>query len=177
MQVFKNELLSYKNKKLLSSSSIERATIYYRKAWEVGILYSVVDLEKHEKIKAFIKLLEKDIKKVEVLTFLGKDKENYEFRNNYFTENDFSFWGNLDSEIVKKFAEKKFDYLFCIDLDSNIYTENIMARSQASCRVGRFNKSNKDFFELMIKINDGANVQELIEQMYHFIKLLRCPEN
>ncbi|CAN5225256.1 hypothetical protein BH23BAC1_BH23BAC1_38230 [soil metagenome] len=177
MQVFKNELLSYKNKKLLSSSSIERATIDYRKAWEVGILYSVVDLEKHEKIKAFIKLLEKDIKKVEVLTFLGKDKENYEFRNNYFTENDFSFWGNLDSEIVKKFAEKKFDYLFCIDLDSNIYTENIMARSQASCRVGRFSKSNKDFFELMIKINDGANVQELIEQMYHFIKLLRCPEN
>jgi hypothetical protein len=177
MQVLKSELLYLRNKKLLHTSRIERATIDYRKAWEVGILYSVVDLEKHEKIKMLIKLLEKDIKKVEVLTFLGKDKENYEFRNNFFTENDFSFWGNLDSEVVKKFAEKKFDYLLCIDLDSNIFTEHILVRSQASCRIGRFSKNNKDFFELMININDNAGIQELIDQMYHFIKLLRCPEN
>jgi hypothetical protein len=177
MQGIRDGLLTYKTRNLLSKNNIPRLTIEYRKAWEVGILYSVEDLSKHEMIKEFIRHLEKDIKKVEVLTFLDKDKENLEFRYNFFTVSDFSFWGEPIADSITKFAEKKFDFLLYLDLEINIYMENILARSKASCRIGSYQENKQEFFELMVNVTENAKICHLIDQMYHYIKIIRCPEN
>lgn len=177
MQGIRDGLLNFKTRKLLEKNNIPRQTIEYKKAWEVGILYSVEGLDKHETIKDFVKLLEKDIKKVEVLTFLGKDKENLEFRYNFFTVSDFSFWGEPISDSIKKFAEKKFDFLLYLDLEPNLYMENILARSLASCRIGNFHNNKQDFFELMVNVNENDKIRHLINQVYHYIKIIKCPEN
>ncbi|MDQ3392720.1 MAG: hypothetical protein M3512_01195 [Bacteroidota bacterium] len=176
MQSVRNGLLNYKTRKILGNNNVARQTIAYKKAWEVGILYSVDDLQKHEMIKDFIKLLEKDVKKIEVLTYLGKDKENLEFRYNFFTISDFSFWGDPTADSIVKFAEKKFDFLLYLDLESNIYMENILARSQASCRIGGYYSDKQDFFELMVNVKENDQIRHLIDQMYHYIKIIKCPQ-
>lgn len=173
IQGLRNELLNFRTRKLIPGSKTPRKSVDYKAAWEIGILYSVEDLSKHEKVKTFIKVLEKDIKKVEVLTFLGKDKENLEFKFNFYTASDFSFWGELQSETVKKFIDKQFDFLLCLDLETNIYIDNILARCKANCRIGRFENNKKDFFELMIKTDDHIDIQVLIDEMYRYIKVLR----
>lgn len=177
MQGIRDGILTFKTKQILEKNKVQRQSVEYKKAWEVGILYSVEDLEKHELIKNFVRLLEKDVKKVEVLTFLDKDKENLEFRYNFFTVGDFSFWGEPIADSIKKFIEKKFDFLLYLDVDTNIYMENILARSQANCRIGGYYENKQNYFELMVNVKENDQIRHLIDQMYHYIKILRCPEN
>ena len=82
-----------------------RASIPYKQAQSLGILFSVEDKQKHLEIKDFIQRLEQDGKKVHVLEFLPKKKENYEFMFDFFTEKDLSFWGNLNSDKALRFSE------------------------------------------------------------------------
>ncbi|NJN42242.1 MAG: hypothetical protein HC811_08500 [Flammeovirgaceae bacterium] len=60
-----------------------RQSIPYKKAQSVGIIFSVENKEKHNHIKEFIRQLEIDGKTVQVLEFLPKKKENYEFLFDY----------------------------------------------------------------------------------------------
>lgn len=137
----------------------------------VGITYTVEDKFKHESVKAFIRKLEQDGKKVSVVTFLPRDKQSYEFRFDYFTEKDVSFWGNISSAPVAQFCEKPFDYLFYLDTEPNPLILNLLARSKARCRVGKHFENGEPFFELMI--GSAKDAAGLIDEMYNYTTLLR----
>lgn len=171
MAVITHKILDWKTNTFLKSSKINRASINYADAKQIGILFTVVDKKKHAAIKNFIRQLENEGKKVTVLSYLGKDKENYEFRFDFFTENDISFWGNFNIGSVINFVEKKFDYLFHLDLEPNNMIENILARSKAKCRIGNYRNDKNDFYELMVR-PENDDVNKLIEQMHHYTKKL-----
>ena len=68
----------------LKKNKVRRASIGYKRAQSIGIIFSVEDKQKHEDIKEFIRALEQDGKKVQVLEFLPKKKDNYEFLFDFF---------------------------------------------------------------------------------------------
>ncbi len=144
--------------------------ITYDDAKEIGILYSVTDLYKHEIIKTFIKELEADKKKVSILTFLDKDKENFEFKYNFFEAKDFNIWGKSTSKSVAEFISQNFDYLLYIDLDPHIYNNYILSKSKARCRIGKYFPEQANYFELMINLAHENDTQSLINQIKHFTK-------
>lgn len=148
-----------------------RSSTSYDQAKSIGIIFSTDDLKKHETVKKFVKRLERDGKKVHVLSFLPKGKENFEFLFDFFTEKDVSFWGNFTAELVINFANKPFDYLFYLDVDSNLLIKNILAMSKAKCRVGKFDEENNAFFELMIQTHNGST-EYLVDEMYKYTKIL-----
>ena len=148
-----------------------RATIPYSQARSIGIIFSVEDKQKHSDVKDFIHQLEHDGKKVQVLEYLPLKKENYEFRFDFFTVNDLSFWGKINSETAEKFTETPFDYLFYLDRELNPLVLHVLACSKARCRVGRFTENENAFFELMIEQN--GTVKGLIETMYKYTKQLK----
>lgn len=148
-----------------------RASIPYQQAKNVGIIFSVEDKQKHVDVKEFIRLLEQDGKKVHVLEYLPLKKENYEFMFDFFTIQDLNFWGNLNSDKAMRFSETPFDYLFCVDKESNPLVLSLLARSKARCRVGRFHETDSPYFELMIEQN--GTTKGLIETMYKYTKQLR----
>lgn len=166
-----NKILAWKTDSFLRKSNINRSSLNYGDARNIGIIFSVVDKEKHEAIKQFIRKLEEEGKKVTVLSYLAKGKENYEFRFDFFTESDLSFWGNFTIGSVINFVENNFDYLFHIDLEPNLMIENILARSKAKCRIGKFVGNVSDIYDLMIKPED-ENIQNLIEQMHYYTRKL-----
>ncbi len=157
--------------KALKKNKSLRASLPYKKALHVGILFSVEDKQKHTDIKEFIHQLEQDGKKVQVLEYLPLKKENYEFMFDFFTEKDLDFWGKINSTSALKFSEAPFDYLFYIDREPNPLALYLLASSKAHCRVGRFTESESPFFEMMIEQN-GTN-KGLIETMYKYAKQLR----
>ena len=171
MSSFSNKLLNRNTKKSLKRRDQEKGSISYSEANKVGILFTVVDRTKHEAVKKFIKKLEKDCKKVDVLCLLPEGKDNYDFIFDYFTTNDFTLFGNTASQSILLFIQQEFDYLFVLDTTSNIYIENLLAKSSAKCRVGIFDDNNGPYFELMIKISNN-NTEELTEQIYHYLNLL-----
>lgn len=167
----RNHFLHLRTNSALKSNKSLRSSIPYQQALTVGILFSVEDKQKHEAIKDFIKLLEQDGKKVSVLEFLPKQKDNYEFKFDFFTIKDLSFWGKVNSPDADKFMEIPFDYLYCIDNASNPLIMHLLAKSKARCRIGKFSKEDQPFFELMIEQN--GSVKNLIESMYKYSKQLK----
>jgi len=164
------KILSYKTKSIAKKSTVIRSSMAYDTAETIGIVFSIDDIHKHEAIKSFIQNLEGDGKKVEVIAFLPKKKENHEFLFDFFTTKDISFWGNFTSDKVVDFASKPFDYLFYIDLESSPLIRNILAMSKAKCRVGKFSEENEPFCEMMIQTSN--NIPGLVDEMYKYTKIL-----
>jgi hypothetical protein len=155
----------------LTKNKTTRATTPYRQASTVGVLFSVEDKKTHDDIKEFIRKLEHDGKKVQVLEYLPQKKDNYEFMFDFFTLNDISFWGKIESEKTLKFSDTSFDYLFCIDTAPNPMLLYLLARSKSKCRVGRFHDEDKSFFEMMIDSN--GDTKNLIDSMYKYTTQLK----
>ena len=169
--MFKNRLLQLRTRAAVKSNQSLRASIPYKQALNVGLLFSVEDRKKHDAIKDFIKQLQQDGKKVTVLEYLPSKKDNYEFLFDFFTIHDLSFWGKINSPGTDQFIETSFDYLFCIDMDANPLIQNVLARSKAKCRIGKFSTGDQAYFELMIEQNGSVN--NLIENMYKYARQLK----
>ncbi len=169
--MFKNKFLHYRTSSALKKNDSLRTSLPYHQAKSIGILFSVEDKQKHDAVKEFIKQLQHDGKKVMVLEYLPKQKDNYEFLFDFFTIKDLTFWGKIESPDADKFIETPFDYLYCIDNDSNPLILHVLARSKARCRIGKFTQQYNSFFELMIEQN--GSVKNLIENMYRYTKQLR----
>jgi hypothetical protein len=167
----KNKLLRLRTDWELKTNKSVRGTVPYQQALNVGIIFTVEDKQKHDCIKDFIKKLEHDGKKVRVMEFLPEDRENFEFKFDFFTENDFSFWGNITADNALRFSETPFDYLFYIDITPNPLIMYLLARGKARCRVGRSWVDSRSFFEFMIE-SFNSN-QSLVESMYKYTSQLR----
>jgi len=155
----------------LKKNKTLRASTPYHQAVTIGITFTVDDKEKHEAIKELIHFLERDGKKVQVLEFLPEKKNNHEFKFDFFTIKDISFWGDVTATNALKFLETPFDYLFYIDKESNPLLLHLLARSKAHCRVGKYHEAESPYFELMIEEN--GTVRRLIETMYNYTRQLR----
>jgi hypothetical protein len=163
--------LKMRTNSVLRKKGTLRASISYKHAKSIGIIFSVEDKQKHDHIKELVRHLEQDGKKVEVLEFLPKKKENYEFLYDFFTIEDLSFWGKITSEKAIRFYNTPFDYLIYIDTELNPLVLNLLARSKAACRIGKFNEPDSNFFELMIE--DQGSTKSLIDNIYKYTKALR----
>ena len=155
----------------LKKNKASRSTVPYQQALNVGVVFTVEDKQKHDSIKEFIKKLENDGKKVQVIEFLPEDRENYEFKFDFFSEKDLSFWGKITAENALRFSEKPFDFLFYIDINPNPFILYLLARGKARCRVGRSWEQGRSYFEFMIEsINSN---QSLIEGIYKYTTQLK----
>lgn len=164
-------LLNRKTRIAMRKNKTERGSVPYPRVKSVGIVYSVDDRKKHDDIKELTRRLEQDGKKVQVITFLPKKKENFEFLHDFFTVNDYSFWGTLKSPAAVKFADTPFDLLFCIDAEPNPMVVNLLALSKARCRIGKFREEDQSHFELMIGQN--GELRTLMDNMYKYATRIR----
>lgn len=167
----KLSFLKYKTRLILKKPRTSRASVPWQKALTTGIIFTVEDKQKHFAIKDFIKKLEQEGKHVQVLEFLPEKTENYEFRFDFFTEKDVSFWGSLTSSNALQFADAPFDFLFYLDLVPNEMVVNVLARSNAKCRVGRFWDGGSDYLDFMV--DSVSNTQALLESLYRYISQLK----
>ena len=168
--MFKKRFLSLRTKTLLRKNSSLRESKSFKKASHVGIIFEIEGLEKHRAVKQFIKDLESEGKQVEVLTYLGKGKDNHEFLFDFVSQGDVSFWGNITNERALSFANKEFDYLFNFDNTRNQVIENILARSKARCRVGCYMEENQEFFEFMVQPESAGTEGSIVGDLSGYVR-------
>jgi hypothetical protein len=171
MTGMKLNFLKARTNKLLKENKTLRSNVPYKKAMQIGIIFSVEDKVKHDNVKELIKKFEQDGKQVTVIEFLPDNKDNYEFRFDFFTERDLSFWGKITSNGALKFAETPFDFLYYLDATPNPLILHLLALSKAKCRVGRFWNDGGSYFEFMVE--SVENIKVMIETMYKYTALLR----
>jgi len=163
--------LKIKTKALLRKNKTQHVNLPYKKAQTIGVIFTVEDKQKHFVIKEFIKKLEADGKIVQVLEYLPEKKENYEFKFDFFTTKDVSFWGTITSSNALQFSDAPLDFLFYLDLTPNPLILHLLARSKAKCRVGRFWDEGHDYLDLMIE--SVANTQALVDNIYKYSAQLK----
>jgi len=168
---FNHGLLKMRTERLLRSADGEHSSVSYGAARHMGILFSVEDKAKHEIVKELIRKFEQDGKQVTVMEYLPPDKQNFEFKFDFFTENDISLWGQITSPGALKFAETPFDYLFYLDTDPNPLMEHLLVKSKARCRVGRQWDKGASYFEFMVQ--SPPSIKELVETMHRYIIQLK----
>lgn len=171
MTVIKLNFLKFRTNLVLKYNKAQRANVSYQSAQQIGIIFTVEDRAKHETVKELIKKFEQDGKQVQVIEFLPDKKDNYEFKFNFFTEKDLSFWGNITSTDALKFADTAFDFLFYLDTTPNDLILHLLARSKAKCRVGRSWDDDRSYFEFMIE--SEANIKVMVETMYKYTTQLK----
>jgi hypothetical protein len=167
----KLNFLKLKTQSNLKRNRTQRNNLPYQQGINVGIIFTVEDKAKHDLIKELIKKLEHDGKKVSVISFLPKKKENYEFLFDFFTDNDLSFWGNINSASASAFANTPFDFLFYLDINPNPLILNVISQSKAKCRIGKHQPDSEAYFDLMIE--SVSDLKSLIDVSYKYTSQLR----
>lgn len=167
----KLKFLNIKTQGFLKKNKTLRLSLPYSEAKTIGLIFTVEDKDKHGHVKDLMKKLEHDGKQVQVIEYLPQKKQNYEFLFDFFTDQEVSFWGNVTSAAALKFSDISFDFLFYLDTKPNPLILNLLARSKAKCRIGRFWKEGEPYFEFMIEANNGT--KGLIDGMYKYTSLLK----
>ena len=155
--------LSFRTASFLKSKLIIRSANGFSDALRIGVLYTYSNKHNTGLVKQIIEKLKNEGKKVETVTFIEKMEEA--------DINKFPFF-NLTKPIVNNFIEIPFDYLLNLDLNTNIATQNILARSKAKCRVGPFEEGKSDYFEMMIDHKEN-DYEKYLDQVYYYIKKVR----
>ena len=163
-----SSLIPYKTRSLIKKGAKGRRSINYRHARKVGILFSMNSFYDFETVRSFENKLKKEGKEVVVMSYLPANVENFDFHYDFFTQKDFSFFGSLKAANVEKFLQQPFDLLICLDRSLSIYIEFLLAASAAHFRIGPYISKREDLFELMIRIREGSDLNELINQIYHY---------
>lgn len=167
----KMSFLNLRTKSQLKKNNAIRASIPFDQALNIGVLFTVEDKKKHDEIKEFVHRLEMSKKNVHVLSFLPKNKDNYEFLFDFFTDEDISFWGKINSSGYEKFRNAPFDYLYYLDTKPNPILLNLLAGSKAKCRIGKFWNEGGPYFEMMI--DSVANTKSLFDGMLKYSTQLK----
>lgn len=162
----KFKFLKYKTNCYLRKNKTLRYSAAYEQAVSIGVIFSVENREKHDDIKELIRKLEQDGKKVKVMTYLPPNQENYEFLFDFFTKRQISFWGNITATSAQDFAETPFDFLIYLDYKQNPLILNLIAKSKARCRIGKYWKDAQPYFEMMIESYGGTKA--LIDEVYKY---------
>ena len=165
------KFLRYKTKSYLRSNKTLRSSEAYKNAVSVGVIFTVEDRQKHDQVKNLIRKLEHDGKKVKALAYLPPNQENYEFLFDFFTYREISFWGNITATSAVSFAESPFDFLLYLDTTPNELILNLVAKSKAKCRIGKFFPASEPYFEMMIESTGGSKA--LIDEVYKYTTALR----
>jgi len=166
--MFLKQLLAYKTRKSEKDNLSSRKSISFKKAENVGILFSNNDPEKNSVIDRLISELKHDGKKVKVLAF----EQNTSIRHlpyDSFSRRDINFWCKYLKPNLTNFVEREFDFLICPDDPPGALISNVLAMSKAKCRVGRPNNQNKSTFELMISSKDPSP-NNWVASMYDYLK-------
>lgn len=160
-QFFLNLKLSLAAKKKVSSV---RTPVNFKKAEKIGLLIHMNDSSLINLIEGFAKEMIKEGKKVEGICFSNQPSSvRFTFPCQYFSYEDVDWKGDFKRDWINKFTKTSFDYLYSINILPILPFEWIIRKSEAKCRVGKYDE--KSDLDLMIQIDQNKGLAFLLEQM------------
>lgn len=175
MNLFRNlqlRWLNYVLNKKISNKSIQHSSISFEKAKRIGILYDITEMSDSVFVDNYVQVLKKLGKKVELLAYKETIEEGEEPKVECFTKKDSTWYGLPIGETVDKFIETPFDILIALHLNPVPQLEIIAALSHANFRVGRYDDSKIESYDLMIDHANNKNLQHFIQQVDKHLKIM-----
>ena len=143
----------------------------------IGIVYLVSNQTVFNKVKLLIRKLNSPYRQVMALGYVDRDSiPDYCVAANsgyYFDRKDLNWYGAPGNDYIKEFINKEFDIIIDLTLEDVYVLQYIVALSKSKLKVGRFSKSMQKYYDLMIKNDQKALSDEYIDQILHYLNILK----
>ncbi|HNX44015.1 MAG TPA: hypothetical protein PLJ84_08315 [Bacteroidales bacterium] len=154
--------------RIRKSTSLENARA-------IGILYYLPDEDTYKQVEEFIRLLTDMNLKVRVACYTDNKIPPHYFipklLQDIITPKDLSWIGVPEKLFVPDFLAEKFDILIDLSLTDHFPLLYLAALSKASLKIGRYDASRQEFFDMMIHTSPDTSLQEFTEQILHYLKM------
>ncbi len=147
----------------------EHSIVNLDNAKTIGVLYLANNKEQELIGKEFLEFLTAKGKKVTGLAFIKKLEKDREVGLPHITNKNVNFFYTPKGKLTEDFIKQKFDLLINLYTDEQLPLEYISALSPAKYRIGRFNETKTDSFDLMIDISEGEWLTEYIKLIHHYL--------
>ena len=149
-----------------------RVMLNYDRARNIGVLFDSHYAGKDALvINQFLKRLREEGKNVKALTYLAQEGSNpFDFKFDFFTGKDLTRLGQFKTEVVDRFVNTEFDYLYCLNASAFLPFDFILAQSKARFRVGIYKPEQPGLFELMINPIEGQDLEKIVAEMLAYTR-------
>lgn len=164
--------LSFRNKSVKKEAK-DRGTVSYQSAKKVGFLLDQGAYEKvYEKLCAIVT---KDGKTFEAAVIINERPGIASFPPECLrvSMEQYSKTGKIIDSKLTKFIDTEFDFLFSIHQNDTPLFDNILASSNAKCRVGVSHGNDVENYELMIAGKPNESIDVLTQRMIHYSKNIK----
>lgn len=152
-------------------------SVTFDEAKTIGILYNATSEKNYEIVKQFVKEIRAQQKDVMALGYIDKreipDMRYAKLGLDFFTRKAVNWKMKPKHPSVNNFINSDFDILINLNTEKCIPLKYISAMTRAKFKVGRFDKKNILFCDLMIKVGETMGLKDFIEQITHYLKLLK----
>ena len=174
----RKDIGSYFLKKELRIRKREVQGMGLEDARSIGIVFNAKDERTFKLIREFSdKLRGGGLRTVKSLGFVPKEevaaflKSSQDF--DFFTRDDFNWHYRPQGRKVAGFIGESFDILIDLRLSKFTPLLFIVALSRAHFKVGRYRTDFKEFYDLMIDVDDNADLEYFISQIEHYLSMLK----
>ncbi|MEP7265651.1 MAG: hypothetical protein ABI772_14190 [Bacteroidota bacterium] len=156
----------------------QQKLVSFDNARSIGLLYDSTNERNYDVIKKFVKEL-REVNKKDVLALGYYDKKelpNDRFAKlglDFFTRKSLNWHYKPIAPIVKNFMAKDFDILIDLHTSNSIIFRYIAASTKAKFKIGKYSRLAAPFYDFMISINEGVTLPQFIEQINHYLNLIR----
>jgi hypothetical protein len=150
--------------KLLAEQKRQRKIHTLESARTIGVLFDAGTDAARKEVSEFVKKLEKDGKKVQLLGFFNvkQQPEGHPFDNFFLKET--TWMGIPKSEKVTAFNQQKFDLLLSFNPENLAPMEWVAIASQAAMKIGLATDHRNDF-DIQLETPEGKGMRYFTEQL------------
>jgi hypothetical protein len=174
----KSKIATYLFHKEFASQQRQHATVTFNDAKSIGIIYDSTNEQNYDIIRRYVKEL-RDIYKKDVLALGYYDKKalpNDRYAKlglDFFTRKALNWHYKPVAPIVRNFMERDFDILIDLHTSNSIAFRYITAATKARFKIGKYSRYSAPFYDFMISVSDAVTLPGFIEQVNHYLKLIR----
>ncbi len=175
-EFLKKYTLPFVIKKNLQKEGPRGSVNSYKEAQDILLFFTSEGNQKFAFAKNLQNKIIKDNKNVLCLYLLLREDDKPDVHMDQgmvkIEKKDVSLFGEILKPDVVKLLNHKFDYLIHIDMEPTMYSDLIVSKSKAKCKVSRHFEDHDNMYDLMIKIKEGNKINYLLDQIYHYTSAL-----
>jgi hypothetical protein len=164
-------------KKEIKAAQRNGEVVTIDRAKTIGILYDATSDKDYEIIKNYVRQLMTQSKDVVALGYFDKKElPSTRFMKlglDFFTQKSLNWKMKPYNPIVNSFISRPVDILIYFNVNKCIPLAYIANQVNARFRIGKYDATYAGLFDFMIKIDETAGLKQMIDQVNHYLNLIR----
>jgi hypothetical protein len=148
-------------------------SINFSKASNIGILFDASDKKDFETVKAYIKKLKDDGKKIQALGFYNYKETpvmmNSKLEYDFFTLREINWHFKPTSSFVNKYLDINFDILINLCTKTVLPLMYVLALSKAKFKVGMYREKYISYYDVLVHHNHEKGLPTFIQNLEKYL--------